>query len=88
MGYGALGAAWGEVQSMCMGTPTSRLKVTAELRVGATAIGSVRLGEVVAGTSVLAHSTEGDFVNIQIPPCELVPADAGESFWIRSDALP
>jgi hypothetical protein len=45
------------------------------------------LGEVIAGTTVLVRAIDGDFASIEIPPCELVPAEPTESFWIRADAL-
>jgi hypothetical protein len=88
-GYGLAGhtIGIGLATANCGGAPMRKLKTNADLRIGPNGSGSVTLGEISQGTAVVIRATEGDLVNVIIPPCELVPANEGEAFWVESSAL-
>jgi hypothetical protein len=89
-GYGLIGhgvATPGVLSGNCGGSSPRRLKTITDLRIGATGQASVIVGEISAGTTVITRATEGDLVGVMVPPCELVPAIDGETFWIATSAL-
>jgi hypothetical protein len=45
------------------------------------------VGIVEENATVVVRSQVGGYVEVVLPPCALVPAVAGESFWLRADDL-